>query len=206
MVTIRQAVLQDLPGVSRVCLLADEPDWPGADAVDVQPPRNPDLLGHVFAAPYVVGKPELAWVAVDAEGVAGYVLGCDDTRAFEGWEEAHWWPVLRAQYPVDAVAEADREVTGLLHHPPRSPDDVVADHPAHLHIDLLPRAIGTGIGRRMIETLLAALTARGVRGVHLGVGPDNAHAIGFYEHLGFRRHRDDGTNLWMTLGLPVSPG
>ena len=206
MLTIRQAALQDLPGVSRVCLLADEPDWPGpASAIDGDPPRNPDLLGHVYAAPYVVGQPDLAWAAVDAQGVAGYVLGCADTRAFEQWCESNWWPVWREQYSVDAVAAADREVTGLLHPPPHSPDVIVADHPAHLHIDLLPRAIGTGTGRRMIETLLSALTARGVPGVHLGVGRDNAHAIGFYEHLGFTRRLDDGPTVWMVRSL-LSPG
>lgn len=206
MLTIRPAGLQDLPGVARVCLLADDPQWPG-DGPESAVPRNPDLLGQVFAAPYVVGRRDLAWVAVDAQGVAGYVLGCEDTRAFEAWEEEHWWPLLRAQYPVDEVAEADREVAGLLHRPPRSPESVVAGHPAHLHIDLLPRAIGTGTGRRLIETLLARLHARGVPGVHLGVGGDNAHAIGFYEHLGFARHAEDADGtLWMTLAPPVSRG
>jgi ribosomal protein S18 acetylase RimI-like enzyme len=73
-----------------------------------------------------------------------------------------------------------------LHQPPRAAEAVVAAYPAHLHIDLLARARGLGLGRVLIERLLTELRARSVAGVHLGVDPANANAIGFYEHLGFR--------------------
>jgi len=43
--------------------------------------EHPELLGHVFVAPFAVHQPELAFVATDAEGVAGYVLGAADVRA-----------------------------------------------------------------------------------------------------------------------------
>ena len=39
-----------------------------------------------------------------------------------------------------------------------------AEYPAHLHIDLLPELQGQGWGRRLIDTLVAALRERGVRG------------------------------------------
>jgi ribosomal protein S18 acetylase RimI-like enzyme len=53
-----------------------------------------------------------------------------------------------------------------------------------LYIDLLPRLQGRGLGRRLIETLLAALRASGSRGVHLHVGRANQRAAGFYGHMG----------------------
>ena len=57
--------------------------------------------------------------------------------------------------------------------------------PAHLHIDLLPRAQGRGWGRRMLEQQMAALRATGAPGVHLCVAPGNTRAQVFYRKLGF---------------------
>ncbi|MGK0618858.1 GNAT family N-acetyltransferase [Meiothermus cerbereus] len=60
-------------------------------------------------------------------------------------------------------------------------------YPAHLHIDLLPRAQGRGLGRRLMEVFLARLRELGVPGVHLGVGQRNAGALAFYQRMGFVR-------------------
>lgn len=191
--SIRPATLADLPGVYRVCLIEG---YPGENLDDG---RNRDLLGHVYAGPYVVADAALCAVVVDPLGVAGYVLGTVDADTFAAWAERAWWPVLRRQYPLDApVHPLDAELLQLIHHPPASPASVRADHPAELHIDLLARVRGTGLGRVLIEGLLARLRSRGVPGVHLGVGTDNAHAIGFYRHLGFSDAVADAETLWMT--------
>ncbi len=76
-------------------------------------------------------------------------------------------------------------------------------YPAHLHIDLLPRAQGRGLGRRMIATLLGALHARGVGGVHLEMSAFNERALGFYQHLGFHVLGRERDNLY--LGISTSP-
>jgi ribosomal protein S18 acetylase RimI-like enzyme len=177
---IRPASLHDLPGVYRVCL---ETGDSGRDATALF--RNPDLIGHVFVGPYVVGQLDLALVVADGEGVAGYLLAAADTRAFEAWEESHWWPPLREQYPLPAGNSADDEMIRRLHAPSRAPDAVVADHPAHLHIDLLARVRGQGLGRALVERNLGTLRERGIPGVHLDVAADNANGIAFYRHLGF---------------------
>ncbi|WP_396657334.1 GNAT family N-acetyltransferase [Microbacterium sp.] len=194
---IRDAQAFDLPGVYRVCLLADDPGWPGGNAR-----RNPDLVGHVYAGAYVVGPGTLARVVVDEEGVAGYVLAAIDTAAFELWREAEWWPVLRRQYPIGAGAAEDRWLIERIHAPEKPPHELLGQHPAHLHIDLLPRVRGTGVGGRLMRWLLAELARRGAPGVHLGVGSDNANAIAFYEHLGFTTVADDGDTRWMVRALP----
>lgn len=177
---IRAATLQDLPGAYRVCLQTGDA---GSDATRRY--RNPDLLGHVFVGPYVVGQPDLALVVADLDGVSGYLLAAQDTRAFEAWTAQHWWPTLRDQYPDPTGDSADAQLIRLIHAPPRAPDPIVAHYPAHLHIDLLERARGQGLGRALVEWLLTSLRARGVPGVHLDVATDNTRAIGFYRHLGF---------------------
>lgn len=180
MVLIRPASFHDLPGVYRVCL---ETGDSGRDATGLY--RNPDLLGHLYVGPYLVGQPDLALVVADAEGIAGYCLAAIDTRAFEAWTEEHWWPILREQYPVSGGDSPDDEAIRVIHAPRRAPDAVVAEHPAHLHIDLLARVRGQGHGRTLVERCLATLRERGAPGVHLDVAADNPNAIAFYEHLGF---------------------
>jgi ribosomal protein S18 acetylase RimI-like enzyme len=174
----------DLPGAYRVCLLTGDAGRDGSALF-----RNPDLLGHVYVGPYIVGEPELALVVADGEGIAGYCLAAVDTRAFEAWCEREWWPDLRAQYPLPAGGARDDtpdgELVALLHAPSLAPGPVVVDYPAHLHIDLLERTRGLGMGRRLVERQLASLRAGGVPGVHLCVAPGNANAIAFYGHLGF---------------------
>ncbi len=177
---IRPAGLHDLPGVYRVCLATGDS---GRDATALY--RNPDLLGHVYVGPYVVGQPGVALVVADAHGVGGYLFAAQDTRDFEVWEEQLWWPTLRAQYPLGDGDSRDDEVIRLIHAPPRAPDVVVADYPSHLHIDLLERVRGRGIGGELMRRALAVLGQRGSPGVHLDVAKDNENAIGFYGHLGF---------------------
>ena len=58
---------------------------------------DPRILGHVFAGPYGLFEPSLAFVAEDEAGVGAYVVGALDSRAFEERLEADWWPALRVQ-------------------------------------------------------------------------------------------------------------
>ena len=106
--SVRPASLADLPGIYRVCLATGHPEGEEGDC-----DRDPDLLGHVYAGPYVVADASLCSVVADAAGVAGYVLSTADTAAFEAWAERHWWPQLRERYPLgSAVHPAVAKVHG----------------------------------------------------------------------------------------------
>lgn len=193
---IRTASPHDLPGVYRVCLQTGDS---GRDATGRY--RDPDLLGHVYAGPYVAGQPELALIVADADGVCGYLLAAEDTRTFERWQEEEWWPPLRAHYPIPDGDTPDAQLIRLVHAPPRAPDAVVAEYPAHLHMDLLERTRGQGIGRTLVERLIETLRERGSPGVHLDVAADNSNAIGFYRHVGFIAVQPTRDSLYMGLHL-----
>lgn len=166
---------------------------------------DPRLFGEIYAAPYAVLEPEHAFVVDDGDGTAiGYVLGALDTRAFDARCEAEWWPPLRERYPRGAgEVDMDRVLVALLHDRHREADAVLAGHPSHLHIDLLPAAQGAGWGRRLMEALHERLAADGSPGVHLGVSTRNRRAIGFYRHLGYEELASDPSTL--TLGLRLGP-
>jgi ribosomal protein S18 acetylase RimI-like enzyme len=196
-IAIRPAVAEDRPSLYEICRLTGDA---GTDASGLY--DDPDLLGTVWVGPYLVLEPDLAFVAVDAAGVAGYVLGAADTAAFEAACEERWWPDLRRRYPEPPASgdlTPDEELHKWIHHPPPTPDSVLAEYPAHLHIDLLPRLQGRGVGRRLVNTLLDVLRRSGVPGVHLGVDAANTRAIGFYEHLGFASigPDHDGSDGWL---------
>lgn len=179
---IRPATAADRDDLYRICLLTGDA---GADATDQF--ADPDLLADVYVGPYLALAPELAFVAEDAEGVAGYVLGARDTAAFEQARDDVWFPRVRARRahapaPLSAFESyVERVVLGSE----RTPAAVVDAFPSHLHIDLLPRAQGRGAGRALIEHELDALAAAGSTGVHLGVSPVNTGALAFYARVGF---------------------
>lgn len=196
MLRIEAAGLHDLAGAYRTCLVAGDA---GQDATALY--HDADLLGHVYVGPYISQRAGTQLVVVDEAGSAGYLLSADDTLRFEDWTEAVWWPPLRARYPLLGDGSADAEMIRLIHEPPRTPSAIAEEFPAHLHIDLQERARGSGLGRTLIERLLAELRGREVAGVHLGVDAENANAIGFYEHLGFREVDQEPGGLIMGLRL-----
>ena len=77
----------------------------------------------------------------------------------------------------------------LIHHPARLPDSIVEAYPAHLHINLLPRLQGRGIGRRLVDRWRAKAASLGATGAHLVVGTRNEPAVRFYRAYGFSRDR-----------------
>jgi ribosomal protein S18 acetylase RimI-like enzyme len=193
---IETAEPHDMAGAYRTCLLTGEA---GEDATGLY--RDPDLLGHVYVGPYITRGDGTQLVVVDEAGVAGYLLSADDTSAFEAWADQAWWPRLRQRYPIIDDGSRDAEVVGLIHRPERTPSELAAAYPAHLHIDLQERARGHGLGRSLIERLLSDLRERGVVGVHLGVDDANANAIAFYRHLGFRDVGSEPGGVLMGLRL-----
>jgi len=176
----------DLEDLYRICLQTGDA---GQDATSMFDDSR--ILGHVFAAPYALFEPSLAFVAEDEAGVGGYIVAALDSRAFEQRLEAGWWPALRDRYPAPPSGLApdrwtpDQHAASFIHAPPTVPDELAEDYPSHLHINLVPRLQSQGLGRQLMNTLIRALREQGSAGLHFFVWPANQQAVGFYRHLGF---------------------
>lgn len=178
---LRPATLVDLDVVEAICVATGNDGSDASDSYDL-----PELLALHWASPHLTADPSLCTMVVDDDGPAGYLVATADTVAFEQWCQRMWWPALRERYPLGLPRrDRDQQLVELLHAPDRTPASITDGYPAHLHINLLPRAQGLGLGRALIERLVGQLQDRGVAGVHLGVSGTNARAIAFYEHLGF---------------------
>jgi len=158
------------------------------------------MMGHIYSAPYAVLSPSTAFVAEDAQGVAGFVVGVADTAAFEARLEREWWPSLRQRY-ADPVGppeswNADQRRCFMIHHPSLTPAAVAAAFPAHVHLNLLPRLQHRGVGPALLERWLAAMPALGI---HVGVNGQNLGAVRFWQRQGFAR-LDASTErtIWMS--------
>ncbi len=172
--------------------------------------EDPRILGHVFAAPYGLLEPSLAFVAEDELGVGGYIVGALDSKAFEKRLETDWWPALRDRYPPPPselrpdLWTPDQRAAGFIHVPPTVPDELAEDYPSHLHVNLVPRLQSQGLGRQLMNTLMGALREQGSAGLHFFVWPANRQAVGFYRHLGFTMISAEGRVIFtMDLRSPA---
>jgi RimJ/RimL family protein N-acetyltransferase len=144
------------------------------------------LMGDIFAAPYVSLEPERAFVIDDGTGTAGgYIVGTADTATFARRYRDEWLPATDYPEPPSPPVTPEESMLWLHFHPERMIVAALADYPAHLHIDLLPRFQGQGLGRGLMSAFLAGLHAAGVPRVHLAMSPRNTGARRFYDRLGF---------------------
>gem|GEM_PF-212536 len=194
---IRPYQPDDLDELYRVCVqTADN----GQDATSMF--RDPRLPGHVYAAPYALFEPSLAFVAQDAGGVGGYVVAALDSQAFEQRLERDWWPALRASHPEPSqdlaagLSRPEQFALRAIHHPWGTPDELARGFPSHLHINLIRRLQGQRMGRQLIATVISALRDQDSHGVHLHVGHGNQRAAGFYRHIGFAELPADDVHVF----------
>lgn len=193
---LRRARQSDLSALYDICRLTGDA---GGDAT--APGRDADLLGHLYAAPYLLLAPDFAWVAEDEEGVCGYALAAPDSVRFYQAMARDWLPPLRARYG-GLPHPADAWLVAQLFDPPFLIERL-EPWPAHLHVDLLPRAQGKGVGGALMRTILAALQEAGAPAVHLGVDTRNARALAWYPRFGFAELFRQPGCVWMGRGLDI---
>ncbi len=182
---IRAARADDQAGANYVCLKT------GDHGKDGEPfyRDDPDALARIFVGPYLAFEPELGLIVEDDQGICGYAFAAFDSRAFFARYEAQWRPNLCARFPMPQGDPAGwtpaQTVHSWYHHPDYFTPEPYEVYPSHMHIDLLERARGGGLGRRMMEQVMDKLRRLGSPGGHLGVSVLNTPALGFYQKLGF---------------------
>lgn len=147
---------------------------------DVAPPPVRD---DVAVRPFVVGRDEDAWVALNARAFADHPEQGRLTRAdVEAREREPWFragDLLLAERSGRLVASAWTKIE-----PGATTGELYA-----LAVD--PDEQGTGLGRLLTAHVLAHLAGRGVQEADLFVEGDNRAALATYERAGFRTVRVD---------------
>jgi GNAT superfamily N-acetyltransferase len=146
-----------------------------------------DLVPDIYAGPYLMIEPELAFVLDNGLRAVGYIIGTADTSEFVRAYRERWLPLMRQRYqppPGPPRTDEERQLASLFN-PERLIRPELAPYPAHLHINLLPGYQGGGFGRVLVTRFLAAAAAHGVVRAHLAVYTSNTAARGFYARLGW---------------------
>ena len=202
---IRRCEPRDLDAVYDVCLRTGDDGEDASRAFD-----DPKALGHIFVGPYLELEPRLAFALEDPQGVCGYALGALDSKKFYDAYLNKWLPEIRQRHPEPTGDPAQWTRTQRIYFDYYHPEIFIPEpynrFPSHLHIDLLPHARGRGLGREMMNVLLAELTAQGSPGVHLGMGAANARAERFYRKLGFHELARVGDVLYLGKSLGADAG
>ncbi len=198
MIIIRPARLTDGDVFYRISL---ETGDGGGDASPLY--QDPNMLGHIYSAPYLQLSKDLSFVAELDGIVVGYVVGAADTRRFETLLEQEWWPDLRAHYRKPDPSKrdawtADQRRADMIHNPVPTRDEIVSAFPAHMHLNMARQAQGFGIGSNLLQHWLDRASELGVSGVHIGANRQNHRAVGFWSKNGFEPLDGSTTGtVWM---------
>ncbi|WP_051213583.1 GNAT family N-acetyltransferase [Maritalea myrionectae] len=189
---VRQAHPSDEAAISYICVCTAAG---GGDARSLY--SRLDLPGLIWAVPYLHFNPAHCFVLERDNSVVGYIVTAADTRAYEQWQHARWWPqVNEGLRDFTPETEADQNFLDALAQNQQPAPDYADQYPAHLHINLLPEAQGGGFGQKLMHAALDQLRADGVSGIHLGVNRNNVRAIGFYKAMGFEQVADEGAPIF----------
>lgn len=170
--------------------------------------RDGRLIGHIYVGPYAVLTPSSCFVAEQGNKIVGFVVGTLDTASFERRLEDEWWPKLRHQYPDPDVKhsdgwDADQKRCFMVHHPAKTPSEILTAYPSHVHLNLLPEAQRKGIGTSLLNLWISQAEELGSCGVHVGVNAQNHNAKFFWQAQGFSNLDDlivDTANKTLWLG------
>jgi len=118
-----------------------------------------------------------------ALGDAARIAALASATLPEAWTAASFRAALERPGVLGTLAERGESLLGF------ALAARVGEEAELLSVAVAPAERGAGLGRALLESLLAGLRARGARRVHLEVRRSNAAALALYESLGFRTAR-----------------
>lgn len=158
------------------------------------------LWGHVsseaavYLDPYMDRAPESLFVAAADDLPVGYLAGCLRSAEFPT-ESARIASAIRAHRlivkpgPAMFLARSLLDITRTaVRREPTAGELDDPRWPAHLHINLLPCARGTGAATRLMNQWFDTLVAHGSPGCYLQTLVENARAVRFFRRMGFTEH------------------
>jgi len=186
MIGIRKYVKADREAIQDICYLTG---YMGDSAERFW--RHKESFVEVWTSYYINQEPESIHVAAKDDVVVGYLTGCVDTAL-----------ATKSKVPINSLIIKHgllfrpvtagffwRGVFDSLKDKQVATDEFIDERwPSHLHINLLPVARGSGLGRALMERWLDQLRRSGSPGCHLSTLVENTGAVSFFERMGFKRY------------------
>jgi len=143
-----------------------------------------EVFADVLTKYYTDFAPTTTWVAEKDWRVVGYLTGCLDTRQFIRTMAARIVPAAA----LKALAHGSlwhRFVRQNLRVPTSQRRQLLAEFPAHFHLNLRDGCRRHGAGRQLLEKFLDQARHADVSGIHAGVSEENVAGRKFFEREGF---------------------
>lgn len=153
--------------------------------------RHRQSFVEIWTSYYIDHEPESLYVATIEGAVVGYLTGCLNTLSAPTSEESFMQAITkhRLLFRPGTAGFLIRGILDGIRDKESAKGDLIDDRwPSHLHINLLPAARGTGLGRGLMERWLEHLRQAGSPGCHLGTMAENTRAVAFFEKMGFKKH------------------
>jgi len=183
-VTIRSYRAQDYQGVRDVCCATGFLGEPISQVFS-----DKEVVADLFTKYYTDIEPESAFVIENQGKIVGYVLGCRDSKKLRRYFLTKLLPRIIPRliwhYFVQYNRQERRRVRrvtfdgmrGSLRSSPRS---------AHLHINLMKKCRGRGVGKLLINKFFQYMREQGIERIHGGVWSfDDRKTQHLYRKLGF---------------------
>ncbi|MFB9907671.1 GNAT family N-acetyltransferase [Allokutzneria oryzae] len=158
------------------------------------------LWGHteseaaVYLDPYMDLVADSLFLAVADGALVGYLTGCPDGSALPSESERMALAIKKHRLtlrrgPAAFFARSMLDMAGAAIRRQPTPKDFYDPRwPAHLHINVEPRARGTGAADGLMNHWLDRLRETGSPGCHLQTLCENTRAVRFFERMGFTKH------------------
>lgn len=160
-----------------------------------------ELWGHteseraVYLDPYIEHCPDSLFLAQHEGRLVGYLTGCPDPASMPDEDELLVRAVARPQVLLRprtlrflSRAALDTARARRRREPLASGGLDDPRWPAHLHLNVVPEARGTGAADALMTAWLQQLDETGVPGCYLQTLVENRRAVRFFERSGFTAH------------------
>jgi ribosomal protein S18 acetylase RimI-like enzyme len=190
--------------------------WSGEDLTGKNIFNDKKSFAMVYVLYYIEHEPDNCFVALENGNVIGYVIGTVNTSNQKEFFRKKIYPkiVLRKIFITSwKYPESVKNLTQLLKTTIASNMDkkILLNYPAHLHINVLKKHQGKGIGSMMLTKFIEHMKQNEIAGIHLGTSSQNQKAISFYKKFGFIKLKESSDKYWdskedsisLTFGLAL---
>lgn len=156
-------------------------------------PNKKQALYNMYCDYYLKFEPDTCFVAVnDNDEAIGYILCADNYQEYEKKYRKYFMGDLKK---LSLSFYLMRHFDMILRR------KLAKTFPAHMHIDIKPEGQRQGLGHKLVDELVKALKAKGVKGVFLIVGKGNEKGVNFYTKYGFNRYKDVIGGIVFTIDI-----
>jgi ribosomal protein S18 acetylase RimI-like enzyme len=152
--------------------------------------RHKQSFVELWTSYYINQEPASIYIATRNNVVVGYLTGCVDTSSATKSKDILKFLIKHGLlFRPGTAGFFWRGMLDSMKDRNSATDEFIDERwPSHLHINLLPIARGSGLGRGLMERWLDQLRRSGSRGCHLGTLVENTGAVSFFERMGFRHY------------------